>query len=323
MIGEPDNQPQGGTDNAQPSTTDTPPDWDYYDPDDEKQDTVATPKAKGTEGETAEDAEGIQEAEQSEEPDDPESAEESQDSEKPKALSDDILVPLPDGSRVTLAELKQGNLRQADYTRKSQDIANKRHEIEALAASTHNTMRAVSAFLESTLPARPDPMLAATNPAQFAAMKAQYDSAVERLQYAQQMVQQPQETLHALSEQERQELLSAEKLKMVETLPQLGTDKGRKQFKEQAANVFKEAGLPEDMLDTIDDHRLLKVLNYAIKGFAGEQAAKTARAKVAGVPPVAPQKQRTVSTAGAKNREAMARLSRSGSLKDALLVDFD
>lgn len=70
MIGEPDNQPQGGTDNAQPSTTDTPPDWDYYDPDDEKQDTVATPKAKGTEGETAEDAEGIQEAEQSEEPDD-------------------------------------------------------------------------------------------------------------------------------------------------------------------------------------------------------------------------------------------------------------
>jgi hypothetical protein len=322
MIGEPDNQPKGGTDNAQPSTTDTPNDWDYYDPDDEKQDTVTATKSKGTEGETAESAEGTQEAEQSDETEEPESAEDSPEGEKTKALSDEILIPMPDGSRVTLAELKQGNLRQADYTRKSQDIANKRHEIEALATSTHNTMRAVSAFLESTLPARPDPMLAATNPAQFIAMKAQYDSAVERLQYAQQLAQQPQETLNTLSEQQRQELLSAEKLKMVETLPQLGTDKGRKQFKEQAANVFKEAGLPEDMLDTIDDHRLIKVLDYAIKGYAGEQAAKTARAKVAGVPPVTPQKQRTVSMAGAKNREAMAKLSRSGSIKDALLVDF-
>lgn len=49
-------------------------------------------------------------------------------------VGDDTPVELPDGEKVTLGELRNGYLRQADYTRKTQEAASVRKEAEELQA---------------------------------------------------------------------------------------------------------------------------------------------------------------------------------------------
>ncbi len=49
----------------------------------------------------------------------------------PVEITDDLEIPLKDGSKVTIGDLKAAGLRQADYTRKTMDLADKRKTFEA------------------------------------------------------------------------------------------------------------------------------------------------------------------------------------------------
>lgn len=76
--------------------------------------------------EDAEDGDG-------EEPDTEDSEDDDGDDEEssePAALSDDTEVTLEDGSTVTVKELREGALRRDDYTRKTQQLAEERKELE-------------------------------------------------------------------------------------------------------------------------------------------------------------------------------------------------
>lgn len=322
MTSESDTLPTGGTDNAQPSTDiDNPSNWNFADPDDE-QDNDKAPATKGIEGEKAESAEGVQEAGESDEQEPEEDAEEAPEGEA-KAPKDDVTVTLPDGSAVPLIELKNGYLRQSDYTRKAQALANQRAEFEAVTTQQHHTMRAMSAFLQSTLPPRPDPNLAYSDPASFIAQKANYDHALERLQQAQQFVASQDAALNGTQQQKQAEMLASEKEAMIEALPQLASRKGVAEFFNRAKQVGELARLSEQEIAGITDHRYLVVLDLAAEGLAARNAKQSAKAKVANVPPVVQPKNRAQNPTMVKNRDAMRKLSQTGSIEAAMLVDFD
>lgn len=323
MTSESDNLPTGGTDNAQPSTNiDNPNEWDYYDPD-EKQDNVKPPIAKGTEGETTESAEGVQEVEQSEDDAEPEGEEDSQESEQTLAPKDTVTVEMPSGEKVSITELKNGYMRQADYTRKAQAEANRRNEFEAFTHHQQNNLRAAQAFLQSILPPRPDPQLAYSNPAEFVAMQANHASVLERLQQSQALIEQHEAARGNLSEAEQMERLESQKELLFQALPNLKSDKARAQFREKLNEVAQAANLSPQEIDGVLDHRYYVVLDLAAEGLAARKARQTAKTKVANVPPVVPQKRGQTTTLGVKNRDAMRSLSKSGSIKDAMMVDFD
>lgn len=322
MTSESDTLPTGGTDNAQPSTDiDNPSNWNFADPD-EDQDNDKTPATKGIEGEKAESAEGVQEAGESDEQETEEDAEETPEGEA-KAPKDDVTVTLPDGSAVSLAEIKNGYLRQSDYTRKAQALANQRAEFEAITTQQHHTMRAMNAFLQSTLPPRPDPNLAYSDPATFIAQKANYDHALERLQQAQQFVASQDAALNGTQQQKQAEILESEMEAMVSALPQLASQKGKVEFFNKAKKVGEIARLSEQEIAGITDHRYLVVLDLAAEGLAARNAKQSAKAKVANVPPVVQPKNRAQNPGMVKNRDAMRKLSQTGSIEAAMLVDFD
>jgi hypothetical protein len=324
MTSESDNPlPTSGTDNAQPSTEiDNPKDWNYYDPDDD-QDNVKPAVAKGTEGETNEVAESDQEIEQSDENEEPEGEENSQESEQSKAPKDTVTVEMPDGSKLSLAELKNGYSRQSDYTRKAQELANHRQEFAAFTHHQQNNLRAAQAFLQSILPPRPDTQLAYSNPAEFIAMKAHHDSAVERLQQSQAFIEHHESARNNISEAEQIETLERQKELLFQALPNLKSDKARAQFRERINEVGQAANLSPQEIDGVMDHRYYVILDLATEGLAARKARQTAKTKVAGVPPVVPQKRGQTTVLGVKNRDAMRSLSKSGSIKDAMMVDFD
>ena len=76
-----------------------------------------------TEVEDAEDGDTDEDHEQPEESDE-------EDPEGPVELDDEAKVRLKDGTEVTLAELREGALRRDDYTRKTQELADQRRELE-------------------------------------------------------------------------------------------------------------------------------------------------------------------------------------------------
>lgn len=320
---ETDTLPSGGTDSAQPSTNfDNPASWDYYDPDEEKQDTVTPAKATGTEGEQAENVEDVQEAdvteEQQEEPD------ATADGQKPQAKAvapDEAEVEMPDGSKLTVADLKRGNMLQSHYTRTRQT------ETRALSEKmTHldRTIDAVSKFIEGSIPPPPDMRLSVTDPQAYLAQQVQHDAARRQWQEILSWKDVPQQISQEMQAEQHEKVLRTENELLVERIPTLKEPKARNEFMQKALDVAKKAGVSEDEFRTFTDHRYFVVLDYAIKGMAAEKNMQIARQKVAQVPPVTPPKRQSMgNTAATQNRDAMRNLSKTGSIKDAMMVDFD
>ena len=305
MISEP-NTPEQGIDNAPPQADDTAPDWDFYDPD-EEQDTVETPKEEATDDGT----EPADEADSTE--GEPEPVAEI-------VAAHEAVVEMADGSKVKVADLIQGQLRQEDYTRKTQEVANTRKALTAEVERIESITTALVSHLEKLVPPEPSHALALRDPNRYTQQMAVHKAALAQLNDLIEIGQKPKEIKETVSAQERTEKERAENAALVNRFPTLANPQERQKFFTEAVNAAAEVGLSLDDLQGITDHRVFAALHYAAKGLKAEKAMKVAQEKVQKAPPVAPQK--PVGPAKG-NADAMRKLSRSGSIKDALRVDWD
>lgn len=296
--------PEGETDNDMPET-DTSEDLDWYDPDEDQDTAPEEDEPETDEGEEAE----------------PEAAEEEP---EPPAL-----VTLPDGTQAPLEEVTKGYLRQQDYTRKSQEVALQRQEtverrqaIEADATRIESITKAFVDHLSEIVPAQPDPSLALHDPNAYVRQKAQYDAAIAQVQKLIEIGEQPKQIKAALSSEDTKTKVAEENRILAEKFPESANPEGRKKFFTAAADAASELGFSMADLSGVTDHRLFAALHWANIGMKAAKARESAKAKVANVPPTAPRKPGQPAKASG-NRDAMRKLSQSGSLKDALKVDWE
>lgn len=316
MTGETDNASlMDVTDNADPSATDTPESWDYYDPD---EDTVETPEEEGTEDEATE-TETEVEAEVEE---DVETADEETE-KQPVTATEDAVVQLADGETVTVKELAAGRMRQADYTRKTQELGNQRKALEAEAQKLQNITTAFVDHLSNMIPAEPDAQLAYTDPNKYTQQKAQYDAAVAQVQRLIELGSQPKEVTQNMTQEAHQRLLQEENTLLAGKFPETGTQEGRAKFFNEVAETANEVGFTTEELQQVTDHRLFALAHWAKKGMEADKAKTAAKAKAQKAPPATPRKPGQPAKKANGNREAMRKLSRSGSMRDAMAVDFD
>ena len=185
--------------------------------DDPEEDTGATEDTQENDAE-AEDV-ATSEADEDEEDDtEAEQPEDDADTEPemdgPIEFSDDSEVTLEDGSTVTLGDLKKGNLRQADYTRKTQDLAETKRQFEAkdqqLTGAAQNLVQqyeVLEQFLAQTAPQRPNAQMAQEDPFAFQQAQAAYYDHQERWQITQQQLQQARQHEEQRAEHEKQQKL--------------------------------------------------------------------------------------------------------------------
>lgn len=306
MTGETDTPLTGGTDNAQLSDSDTPETWDYYDPD-EDQDTVEAQPADGTDDEPGEAEEG-QETEAEEQPQ--------------VEASLEAVVTLADGTKTTVADLHKGYLRQADYTRKAQELSNDRKALEANTQRLEGITQAFIDHLAALVPQEPDTALALRDPNRYTAQKAQYDAAVAQVQKLIEIGSQPKQITDTMSKQDRERHLADENGRLADMFPATATQAGRQQFFADVQSVANDLGYSTDELRGVTDHRLFALAHWAKKGMDAEKARAKAQAKVEKAPPATPRKPGQVGQAN-RNVEAMRRLTRSGSIRDALMIDWE
>lgn len=337
MTVETDTLPDGGTDNYAPLSLDDAANLDWTDPgedtgtdDDEPQSDEETVEAddegQETDETTADDDNADEDGQSDDEPETDDDSEADDEAEPIAAeVKDDQVITLPNGESVTFGEAKAGYLRQADYSRKTQELGNKRRELEALATNVNQAVDAIAQHLEKTLPPAPDPQLAITNPNEYTRKKALHEHAMAQIAKVLETAKAPKEAVNTLTEQQHRELVASETAKLAEAFPQVRSPEGHKKFFDEASAVAKELGYSEEEIGQAVDHRLFKLAHWARIGMQAEAARRKAKDKVRNAPPVAPAKRQKGSNAAKarKNAEGMRRLAKTGSIHDAMMIDFD
>jgi hypothetical protein len=328
-MSESDNLPAGGTDTAQPLTLEDAMAFDIYDPEEDTVADDAATQSQDKNGEADDDGQEPEEIDADAGEDLAEGEEQGETGEdEPEPGSepaDDVHVTV-NGEKVALSALKAGYMRQADYSRKTQETAETRKNLEALSARVTSSVNVIADFLVKQIPPAPDPQLAMTNPGQFVQQKALHEAAVQQVNALLTQAGDVKGVVETLSGEQKRELLETENAKLAEVFPATTTKEGREKFFGTAATAAKSLGYSEDEIKQVADHRMFALAHYAAIGMQAEKAREKAKQKVHNAPPVAPQKARQQNTQQAtvrRNQDAMKRLSRTGSIDDAMAIDFE
>lgn len=243
-------------------------------------------------------------------------------------------IPMGDKSeRVKLSELRNGYLRQSDYTRKTQEIADTRKALEAEVTANRakrDQYDAVLADIAKRLGAEDGERseqewnsLRASNPTQYA---QEYTDFLRR-QSSRQAVKQEQARIQQERQVEQQKVLATyvdgERQKLIAAIPDFGDPAKApallREVREFAKNTF---GFSDAELNQAYDHRIIRGMVMAMNAAKAQQAAPVAKAKLAAAPTLKPgAKQVNTKSAKQSAREAaQKRFDQSGDINDAVAL---
>ena len=278
------------------------------------------------EGESAAPAEtSAEDADATDDVTDGEQLEESEDSEEEKP--DQTFTVKVDGTEVsvTLDELQKGYSRTQDYTRKTQQIAEIRRQVEseaeAIRAERSQYAQLLGA-LESQVQQAAEPnidwdRLYQEDPIEWVRQK----EVMRENQAKSQAIQFEQQRLMQISQQEQaqqmQSFLAQQRDELLKVLPDWKDPSKAKKEKELLIDFGQKAGFSADELKNIFDHRVVNVLRKA--ALYEQMMSKRQNIKPVtnnGPRPAKPGAAGRVSTTNEATR-AKQRLAKSGRVQDA------
>lgn len=287
------------TDNVETSDDDTASEYDYFDPDEDTEEAVEQ-DAPDDEGEAEPEATDVA-------------------TEAVSAYAEDTaVVKLSDGTEMPVAELKNGYLRQSDFTRKTQEVANERKTMQADVERMQRITTAFVDHLTALVPDPPSPSLAMTDPAKYVSQKAQHEAAMGQVQKLIEMGSVSKEVGAAMSGADKQRQIQEANARLVEMFPEAASGKGREAFFNGVQSAANDLGFTNDDLTAVRDPRVFALAHWAAKGMAAEKAKATAKAKVAAAPPATPRKPGQGARQPNGNVEAMRKLRTDDSFENAL-----
>ena len=269
MADDIDTLAEAGTEEVVPES-DTAEEWDYYDPD-EDQDTEETQ-------DEATDDDGADADEE------PETDEEPNDETEEEAAQAAPEYDLGDGTKVKPDELVKGYLRQQDYTRKSQAVAEQRKSAETEVQRIQGITESFIDHLTTLVPDAPNANLAMQDPQAYVIAKAQHDAAMEQVQKLIEVGTQAKEQASGMTDAKRQEVLQSENAALIEKFPEVAEAKGREQFFNGAAEAAQNVGFDLGELGGVSDHRYFALAHWASIGMKASKAREAARSKTAKAP---------------------------------------
>ena len=319
--------PDQGSETLNATSLDNPDNWNFYDPAEDGE--IEENQAEGTESEAKAETLADDEVEAVDEADaqpvqDDEDADPSEEPDEGQPDDDDAKAALetftlPSGESVGRDELIAGYMKQADYSRKTSQVAETRKAVEQQAVRLQRQVETLTEYLAAQLPQEPDASLAYSDPQTYTAQKAVYDQQLGNLQKLLAMAETPQSVAQELTQQVTQEQLQAENAKLMAAFPQTAQPEGRKEFFNTAFEAAGQLGFSNDELKAVTDSRLLGLAYYAKMGMQAEQAKAKAKQKVASAPKAPPKRARNAQ----RSTDAMKKLQKSGSIHDAVNIDFE
>ena len=242
-------------------------------------------------------------------------------------LSDDTPVTLNDGTEITLAELKSGQLRQSDYTKKTQALAQERQTLEADMEKLNAERQAYAQLLpqlqrqlsgEVTAEEQAQlEQLRETDPMQYMMAKDQITARQEKAQAVKAEMERVQKSMAEEQQKQLATYIQNENAMLFEKLPEWRDQEVAKKEGQELSEFLKSQGYTEDEIRSLYDHRGVIMARLAKIGFE-------AQAKIKKAPR---QKVRKVAKAGTTNvrkkspaRIARENLAKTGSMNAATAV---
>lgn len=235
---------------------------------------------------------------------------------KSEDLDDKLVAVKVDGeeSTVTVKEARHGYMRMQDYTRKTQEVANERKQVEAQKVAYGAALEEMGKHLKTLTgeDRKPDPSLRETDPGEYAAQMADYNAL---MQYRQ-TVEEERKRLAMESAQKQQEGLrvaaQVEYGKLLEALPTWKDDKTREKEQRVITKFMVNRGYTPEELANLVDHRAILLIRDALlyNQQKSKAASKTTVKKGAGkqqpTPALKPKGNVTSARAGGKASAAKA-----------------
>lgn len=282
-------------------------------------------KQDGDEDESEDEAE--LEDEQSEDEEEAEDEDESEsDDEAPRKRSpqDPEFTLHVDGKDVPvrLSELRNGYLRQSDYTRKTQELANHRKSVEQESEQTRKERAEYGELLPQLrkaleVEAGKEPVFDGKDAQGYLIKRAQWDDHQKQIQAIKAEEQRVAVANQQDFERKQKAFFAEQKVKLQEKDPDFREPKTAKARARAIADVMRSVGFGEDELGVFD-HRALMVLNKAAKYDELMKNSKGLRKQMRTAPVVKPDGQPRQASSIDKN--ARARLNQSGKVSDAARV---
>ena len=299
----------------------------------------ATPTEEEESTEETQDESLEEESEETEETESEEEEveEESEDTdEEPEVEADDTIVF--EGQEYKIDDLVKGGLRQADYTRKTQALAEQRKgmeaaqqqytaESQAVQAERQQYINALSQIIQSSAQgldqfARIDwEALKEEDHIEYLSKKDEYREAQEKVQQHQFAMQQAQQRQGVESEHQHRIMLQQEHKALVDKHPDWADDSKRRELGSKLRDYAMAEGYSQEELSNLYDHRAVIMLNKAMK-YDALQSSDIRGKKVKNKPKVmrsgkGVQKSEESRT---KRKAKMKRLQSSGHIDDAASI---
>jgi hypothetical protein len=270
------------------------------------------------------------EGEESQESEDEESEDESDDDEADEddAGSEPIYTVKVDGKEIEVpaSELIKGYSRNADYTRKTQELAAHRKQVEAVAQETvvlreqyAHKLAQVEEILKSSEPAEPNwAELRDTDPIEFAAQWAEH----QRRQALRAQLEQEKQVVYRQQEQQRmyhmQQTLEAGRQALLDAIPEWKDEAKARADRALIRDYGKKAGFSDEELATVADPRAVIILRKAMKYDALLAKRRDLKPVKKGATPLKPGAAASTTTRQTSAlKDAKKRLAKSGSTRDA------
>ena len=246
--------------------------------------TPETEEAKPTEEEESQPIEEDKSLEEeSEEEEEPEGEEESE--ESGEEVEEELLYAVTvngEEQEVTLDELMKGYSRQSDYTRKTQDVAKERRDMDTLQQQYNSGLAQMQQerqqYLESlnqiisNSASNLDKFtnidwesIKENDPIEYVTKREEYREAQERVQAMQQEHYMAQQKQSQDAQRFRSQALQEEHGKLVSILPEWAEPEKQKKLVSDIRSYASDQGFSDEELNSLVDHRSLIVLMKAQK----------------------------------------------------------
>ena len=228
---------------------------------------------------------------------------------------------------VTLDDLKNSYLRQSDYTKKTQNLAEQRRQIENINATIQQerkvlseNLKATQQFLENGMVQQPDVSLLESDPVTYMKQK----DAFEKHQAVLNQVKQEQINIQTQEQndliQNYQKNLEQEKVRLTEYIPEWKNQDVATKEKNNIVTYAKRVGFTPEELNSASDARAINVLRKAWLYDNLISKNKVAQKKVSKAPKMVkggvPRNKNEVSQRN--SNKLFDRLKKSGKQEDAI-----
>jgi hypothetical protein len=205
---------------------------------------------------------------------------------------------IPAGTPREVVEATQRLARdlKADYTRKTQSVAEAVRQVQArdqqaeqLLQTVTRAQQAVYQMAQQIVGSPPPLELAQSDPQSYLVQKGLYEQRMAQLQGLMSQGNALQTQQQARQQQAMRRAVQEEAQKVLEKMPHLGDPATRKQFVDAATSVVGRFGFQPDEIAGITDHRAMLMINRLIElefnEWRRQQAAGNVKDKLKNVPP--------------------------------------